>query len=97
MQSRNKNLVVAGSFSTDRADNTRQAGTGAGRSTASFNGKFIPCKRPGKYFLDFMSIANISPNLLILIAILMLLVFFHSANENDNNYEKTTPDQQPYW
>jgi len=29
-----------------------------------------------KYFLDFMSIANISPNLLILIAILMLLVFF---------------------
>lgn len=46
-----------------------------------------------KYFLDFMSIANISPNLLILIAILMLLVFFHNANEKENDYEKTAPDQ----
>jgi hypothetical protein len=42
-----------------------------------------------KCFQGFMSIANISPNLFIHIAILRNLVFFHDTNDNGNDYEKT--------
>lgn len=42
-----------------------------------------------KCFQDFLSIANISPNLFIHIAILRHLVFFHDSNDNENDYGKT--------
>ena len=46
-----------------------------------------------KYFQDFLSIAIISPDLFIHIAILRLLVFFHDYSKNENRREKAISNE----